>query len=242
MYAIHYLQWYSTGMCENSAVTVCAGGPEEWLQTQHINKSVPAPDNYTVRVFVNITYSFMTCPEGRDCDHDFELLIARNFSQYTGDSNMPDRHIRDTTANGTQHFYFNVGVDEDVFDLALKSRRKGVCVNVSRVLVYRHECPGHEQQRTGLTRNPATQAPVNDNVSAIPYCVENSHPTYMPQQLICTAEGEWMNGNLHCECDLGYYKDGYVCKGMVHVCTLSDLVVNVSTVIFFIQLSPLHQR
>ena len=224
-------------MCENSEVAVCTGGQrDKWLRIQLISKSVPAPDNYTVRVFVNITYSFMTCPEGRDCDHDFELLIARNFRI------MPDRHIRDTTASGTQHFYFDVGVDEDGFDLALKSRRKGVCVTVSRVLVYRHECPGHEQQPTGLTRNPATQAPVNGNVSAIPYCAENSHPTYVPQQLICTAEGEWMNGNLHCECDPGYYKDGYVCKGMVHVCTLSDLVVNVSTVIFFIQLSALHQR
>ena len=178
MYAhfnIHYLQWYSTGMCENSAVAVCAGGlGAKFLLIQRISKSVPAPDNYTVRVFVNITYSFMTCPEGRDCDHDFELLIARNIGQYTGDSIMPDRHIRDTTASGTQHFYFDVGVDEGGFDLALRSRPKGVCVTVSRVLVYRHECLG---QPTGLTRRPATQAPVNDNVSAIPYCVENSHPT-----------------------------------------------------------------
>ena len=175
MYAhfnIHYLQWYSTGMCENSTVAVCAGGlGAKFLLTQHINKSVPAPDNYTVRVFVNITYSFMTCPEGRDCDHDFELLIARYFDPFTGDSIMPDSHIRDTTASGTQHFYFDVGVG---FNLALRSHHNGVCVTVSRVLVYRHECPG---QPTGLTRRPATQAPVNDNVSAIPYCVENSHPT-----------------------------------------------------------------
>ena len=181
MYAhfnIHYLQWYSTGMCENSTVAVCAGGRgDKWLYIQRINISVPAPDNYPVRVFVNITYSFMTCPEGRDCDHDFELLIARNFGQYTGDGIMPDRHIRDTTASGTQHFYFDVGVDEGGFNLALRSRRKGVCVTVSRVLVYRHECLGRKQQTAGLTRRPATQAPVNDNVSAIPYCVENSHHT-----------------------------------------------------------------
>ena len=204
-------------MCENSTVAVCAGGRgDKCLLTQHISKSVPAPDNYPVRVFVNITYSFMTCPEGRDCDHDFELLIARNFGQYTGDSIMPDRHIRDTTASGTQHFYFDVGVDEDVFHLALRSRRNGVCVTVSRVLVYRHECPGHEQQTAGLTRRPATQAPVNDTVSAIPYCVENSHHSEfsMPQTLRCTAEGVWEKDLTICECDWGYYRDGVVCKGI----------------------------
>ena len=78
-----------------------------YIYSKKISISVPAPDNYPVRVFVNITYSFMTCPEGRDCDHNFELLIARNFSQllYTEDSIMPDCHIRDTTASGTQHFY-----------------------------------------------------------------------------------------------------------------------------------------
>ena len=165
-------------MCENSTVAVRAGGRgDKWLYIQRIDKSVPAPDNYPVRVFVNITYSFMTCPEGRDCDHDFELLISRNFGRYTGDSIMPDRHIQDTTASGTQHFYFDVGVDEGGFNLALKSRRKGVCVTVSRVLVYRHECLGRKQQTAGLTRRPATQAPVNNTVSSIPYCVENSHPT-----------------------------------------------------------------
>ena len=181
-------------MCENSTVAVCAGGRgNKWLYIQRINKSVPAPDNYPVRVFVNITYSFMTCPEGRDCDHDFELLIARNFGQYTGDGVMPDRHIRDTTASG-----------------------KGVCVTVSRVLVYRHECPGHEQQTAGLTRRPATQAPVNGTVSAIPYCVENSHHTEfsMPQTLRCTAEGVWENDLTICECDWGYFRDGVVCKGI----------------------------
>ena len=220
MYAhfnIHYLQWYSTGMCENSTVAVCTGGRgNKWLQIQHINKSVPAPDNYPVRVFVNITYSFMTCPEGRDCDHDFELLISRNYEQYTGDGIMPDRHIRDTTASGTQHFYFDVGVDEGGFNLALKSRRKGVCVTVSRVLVYRHECLGLKQQTAGLTRRPATQAPVNDTVSVIPYCAEHSHHAEfsMPQTLRCTAEGVWENDLTVCECDWGYYRDGVVCKGI----------------------------
>ena len=39
------LQWYSGGVCEDSAVGVYSGEPEEkWLRTQYINKSLPAPD------------------------------------------------------------------------------------------------------------------------------------------------------------------------------------------------------
>ena len=205
MYAhlnIHYLQWSSTGMCENSTVAVCAGGRvQKWLQTQYISKSVSAADTYPVRVFVNITYS---CPEEiRRCDPELQLQIRPNRIDIAGD----------TTSSDTRHFYFDIIQKEEGFYLQLRSQAMSLCVTVSRVLVYRHECPG---QPTGLTRRPATQAPVSGTVLVTPYCAENSHlATSVSQRLLCTAEGEWINSQnlMHCQCDQGYYKDGGICKG-----------------------------
>ena len=198
------LQWYSAGgACENTAVAVCSGYPgEKYLDTQVISKSLPAPDEYPVRVFVNITYSFMgRCPgEGQDCDNSFELLLGTN------DGIMPDHRIHDSTPSGTQHFYFDSSPNNDRFVLRLRSRGGGVCVTVSRVLVYRYECPGHDRQPTGLTHRPATQAVFDRNVSVTPHCAENSHHSEFsrPDLLICTPEGSWINDLTHCVCDQGY--------------------------------------
>ena len=207
-------------MCENSAVTVCSGEPgEKWLRTQYINKSLPAPDKYPVRVFVNITYSSLACPE-MICDPDFELHITRNnMNDYTGDGIMPTNKIQsfqDTAISITQHFYFDLNETETRFSLALRSLPYGVCINVSRVLVYRHECPGHEKLSVGLTRRPATQAPVSGRVSAMPYCVKNSHHSEIsrPGFLVCTFEGHWINDVTQCVCDIGYSRDVDKCKGM----------------------------
>ena len=92
-----------------------------------------------------------------------------------------------------------------------------MCINVSRVLVYRHECPGHEKLSTGLERRPATQAPVSGRVSAIPGCAENSNHSKdsRPERLVCTAEGNWLNDNTHCVCDIGYSRDGDKCEGSI---------------------------
>ena len=218
------LQWYSAGgACENSAVAVCSGRPgEKYLDTQVISKSLPAPDEYPVRVFVNITYSFMgRCPvPGQDCDEDFELLLGtleRNEISYSSDGIIPDNRIHDSTPSGTQHFYFDSAPNNDRFALRLKSRGGGVCVNVSRVLVYRHECPGHGRQPTGLTRRPATQAVFDRNVSVTPHCAENSNHTDIsrPDSLICTPEGLWLNALTHCVCGQGYdnQEDRTKCEG-----------------------------
>ena len=218
------LQWYSTGgACENTAVAVCSGGPgDKFLDTQVINKSLPAPDEYPVRVFVNITYSFMgRCPEeGQDCDEDFELLLGtleNDEISYSSDGIMPDHRIHDSTPSGIQHFYFDSSSNNDRFVLRQKSCGKGVCVTVSRVLVYRHECPDHEHLSTGLTHRPATQAVFDRNVSVTPHCAENSNHSdiSIPDLLICTPEGFWLNDLTHCVCDQGYdnHEDPTKCEG-----------------------------
>jgi hypothetical protein len=219
--------WYSGGVCGDSTVAVCSGEPgEKWLKTQYINKSLPAPDEYPVRVFVNITYT-LTCPGMGSgvgprmmmmCEREFELLIAHSKTgDYTGDNIMPTNrieHSQDTINSITKQFYFDVSEEEDGFFLALKRSHKDVCINVSRVLVYRHECPGHEKLSVGLIRYPATQAPVNGTVSAMPYCAENSNHSKgsIPDRLVCTAEGEWMNDGTECECDMGYSRKGDKCE------------------------------
>ena len=87
---------------------------------------------------------------------------------------MPDNHIRDTEI-GEMQLYFELHNNEnEQFRLALVSRPNATCVTVSRVLVYRYECPDNEWQSVGLTRHPATQAPVTGEVSVTPQCVENS--------------------------------------------------------------------
>ena len=226
------LQWYSDGTCKNSAVAVCSGEPgDKFLDTQVINKSLPAPDEYPIRVFVNITYSFMGhCPEERssrmppgamkDCDGDFELLLGtfeNDDISYSSNGIEPDHRIHDSTLSGTQHFYFDSPPKNDNFVLRLRSRRGGVCVTVSRMLVYHYECPGHDRQQTGLTRRPATQAAIDRNVSVTPHCAENSNHSEFsrPDILICTPEGLWLNALTHCVCDQGYdnHEDPTKCEG-----------------------------
>ena len=73
------IQWYSTsGACRDSSVAVCCTDPgNKVLWTQNINKSLPAPDEYPVRVFVklHVTYPFLNCSEERECDGDLKLQI-----------------------------------------------------------------------------------------------------------------------------------------------------------------------
>ena len=223
MMYVHYTQWYPTGeRCKDSAVAVCSAAIEmyKWLLTQYINKSVPAPDTYPVRVFVDITYSFMPCPEGRDCDDDFELRRYVTNSQqpefnaqsFTANGIMPDNRIRDRTASGTQQFSFDLSEDEDGFYLGLKSRHNGVCVTVSRILVFLIECP---TAAVGLARYTATQAPVTGTVSSVSKCAENAHHTETSRldTLECTPGGVWQNDQTSCECDLGYFRYNAVCEG-----------------------------
>ena len=205
------IQWYSTGgVCENSTVEVCSG--EQWLKTQNINKSLPAPDNYPVRVFVNITYS-MTCSNVTDCESDIELQVRKpSTNQILMSYTMPDNHhLLDTTASGTQQFYFDSNEKVNMFVLTLMiSRSNNTCVNVSRVLVYRHECP---QQSIGLTHLPAIQAPISsETVLFFPPCAENSHFSLQGRSVPqCTSEGKWSNNYEYCYCNMKYFRDDDMC-------------------------------
>ena len=173
---------------------------------------------YPVRIFINISYSFVACPRD-ECDEDFELRVSYNgpdLSSFTKDDIMPDHCIRnsDMNMNGTKHFHIDPDQSVDGFFLALRSRFKGGCVNVTRVLVYQHECPGHDRQAIGLVRRPATQAPIAGTVPVTP---ENSNHTAasVPNLLRCTSDGVWLNDQTHCACNKGYKLtvEGENCEG-----------------------------
>ena len=165
---------------------------------------------------MNVTLS-STC-SGYGCNNDFELLVSHIISgeqqKYTGNGIRPDSFIP-VPFIGTKQFYFDSGNTSSGFHIRLEA--DNVCVTVSRVLVYRYECPGHDRQPTGLARRPATQAPSTGSVFVRPYCAENSHFSDISNHnnLICLDNGTWLNGQAHCVCDDGYSndRDADVCEG-----------------------------
>ena len=90
-------------------------------------------------------------------------------------------------------------------------------MTVSRVVVYRYECAGHDRFPTGLARRPPTQAPDNGSVKVDPYCADHSHfsAASVEDTLLCLASGTWLDDQSHCVCDEGYSneEDAHTCKG-----------------------------
>ena len=190
---------------------------KKWLQTQFISKSLPAPDTYPVTIFVEITIVTGTC-SGPDCNDNFELQVSHVISgepkKYSGNGIRPDRYIP-LNFSRTKRFSFDSQTNSSGFHIRLEA--DNACVTVSRVLVYRYECPGHDRLPTGLARRPATQAPSTGFVLATPYCAENSHfsDISIENTMTCQYNGTWRNDQSHCVCDEGYNNDktADVCEG-----------------------------
>ena len=150
------------------------------------------------------------------CRHyDLELLVSHEGSdQYTGDGIAPDNVITYNMKN-PGHFYFESDNNSSGFSISLQATK--ACVTVSRVLVYRHECAGHDRLPTGLSRRPPTQAPDSGSVRVNPYCAEHSHfsTASVENTLVCLSNGTWLNDQSQCECDEGYSneEDAHTCKG-----------------------------
>ena len=233
-----YFQWQhgTTRICQHRA-HVCGyvlGDQNNWLFTQHISKAIPATDTYTIRVFVNVTYTFMTCLESNMCNRQFKILkyitnspqrrsACSDTGLYSGSGIMPNNTIlRGIDMVATDQRYFDMSTSQDEFYLALHdfSRNtsqyhlRGTCVNIYRLIVYRHECPA---QAVGLVRYPATQAPVSGTVSVQTQCVDNAHGSSSSLSVRCDSDGHWSSGSPECECDLGYREvtqnSSQVCEG-----------------------------
>ena len=148
---------------------------------------------------------------GNNCDTDLELhVIPREKQKYTENYIRPDRYIPLSRVNvsDTKQFSFDSQTNSSGFHIRLEADH--ACVTVSRVLVYRYECPGHDgQPSSGLARRPATQAPNLGSTLVRPFCAKNSHFSNISNHssLTCLYNGTWLNGQEHCVCDEGYNND-----------------------------------
>ena len=152
------------------------------------------------------------------CLGGIELLVSHEDSdQYTADGIAPNNMITSgiRTLSGTGHFSFLSYNTSNGFSISLRATE--ACVTVSRVLVYRYECAGHERLPTGLSHRPPTQAPDSGSVPVIPYCADHSHisAASVENTLVCLCNGTWLNDLPRCECDEGYSneEDAHTCKG-----------------------------
>ena len=170
---------------------------------------------------MNVTFSGTCSGPAPGCDTGLELQVAHVISgeleKYTGNGIRPINFIplNRTNFSGTKQVYFDSQTNSSGFHIRLEA--DNACVTVSRVLVYRYECPGHDRQPTGLARRPATQAPDVGSVFVKPFCAENSHFSDISNHnsLTCLYNGTWLNGQAHCVCDDGYNneRDADVCEG-----------------------------
>ena len=214
------------------------GSQNNWLFTQYISKALPqtAADTYTVRVYVNITYTFLSCRVRAKCREEFllqnyitnseQILTCSQTSQFSGSAIMPNKIIRKSSNGETSTArYFDVTADQDGFYFAFQDvgsgSLRGTCVAVSKLIIYRHEC---RAQAVGLVRYPATQAPANDtdNGTVTVKCVPNAYNS-SSLDIKCTSAGYWSSENPICECYVGYQRTtdengNEVCNGECKYC------------------------
>ncbi len=201
--------------CE-STVTVCGwsgGDQNNWLFTQHINRTV---DGYRLQqVSVQIEYQQFTCPtdimiDNTTCRRTIELLkyetssvnpvAARDTSNYVAIRTLTTQ-VSGNTTNTTENFGFNT--DESGFYLAI--RDPGTCIFISRLMVFYYTCPG---ETVNLVVRPETIAPtigsgIQLNVNAS--CFENSSPVGDDFSLKCLESGNWVAAvSSRCECHTGF--------------------------------------
>ena len=151
----------------------------------------------------------MDCPWPR-CHHGNCPSRCSNYIYLRviySDRNFSDTYIKNTSeaSSDTKHIFFDLPTFVTGFDLELLTA-EATCINVSRVLVYRYECPA---QIRPLYR-PATQAPVNGSVLVTPNFTNICFSGFaVVSTLTCTSEGKWL------ECDPGDNEFEYelMCKG-----------------------------
>ena len=165
---------------------------------------------------MDVTYSVNDCGM-LNCRHDLELrLRVSQGSEYNGDGITPNNVI--TMKGSSGHFSFLSNRTSSAFSISLQATE--ACVTVSRVLVYRYECAGHDRLPTGLSRRPPTQAPDSGTVRVNPDCAEHSHFSAANGQnkLVCQYNGTWRNEPPRCECDEGYSnkEDSHTCEGKLY--------------------------
>ena len=211
-----------------------AGDQDNWLFTQYIENSInhTLNDTYQVKIMVNISFNMQECQESDGCNPRLRLLsLVRNNSERRNTCSTigkyntkihpfvyfgPNESRPGPDGILTRSRYFYINTDRNGFYVALNDNTQftrsgiqlgGSCVSITRLVVYRYECPA---ERVGLTLYPVTPAPSGGTVLVQPQCVENAHrnssSSHSLSVLTCNTDGDWDSENLldRCSCDTGY--------------------------------------
>ena len=111
---------------------------------------------------------------------------------------------------------FTLDPSETGFYVALQDT--GTCVGISRLRVYRYNCPSRQ---VGLVLYPETPAPVSGSVTINVKCVDNAVASGSTQ-VTCHSNGTWGPDTSQCECSLGFAN---ITENMVPKCVGKSLNV-----------------
>ena len=122
-------------------------------------------------------------------------------------------------------FSFDSNEHYSRFYLVLRLHEAAAALIVTRVLVYRYECPGSDRlPPTSLLCLPTTPTPVRGSVAVTPNCAENAHlSTGAHDSLVCSSDGTWLEiSQINCECNKGYKEteNGTTCEGKHSIANL----------------------
>ena len=205
-------------------VTVCgwtAGDQNNWLFTQHINRTVNGRPLQQVSVMIE--YEQSICPEettgdNTRCRRSFHLLkyetstinpaAARNTSNYDTIRTLTTQVSGSSTVI-TENFGFNT--EESGFYLAF--RDPGTCMIISRLVVFYYACPS---ETIDLVVRPETIAPTigsSEQLSVSATCVSDSSPVGGDILLKCLERGIWIAPADRCQCDPGFIPTMSQCLG-----------------------------
>ena len=196
------------------------GIQNNWLFTQHINKDFNHTKYaYSVQIRVEVIYALQSCRDRLDCDMGFRLLNyitdTQQVADTTGDGYMNTENYDEfgrarpssTTRSYFETYPFTLDASDTGFYVAL--RDKGTCVGISRLRVYRYNCPSRQ---VGIVLYPETPAPETGSEGVDVSCVANANISGSPQ-VICHSNGTWGPENPVCKCHCGYEEDPPVCGG-----------------------------
>ena len=186
-----------------------------WLFTQHISKDFDSDVyNYPVDIHVTMTYTGQSCREQNGCDPRFYLtyyatnevqLPSTEGSGFMNTDNYPNNvTIRpERTSVSYTNTFSNLTLQPSQTGFYLAIFEHGNCIGISRVRVFRYNCPSRQ---IGLVVYPDVPAPVSGSVTINVSCVDNAEFSGS-NQVTCGSDGTWGPENPVCQCSPGYELD-----------------------------------
>ena len=167
-----------------------------------------------------VIYALQSCRSRLGCDMGFGLfnyttntlkLPSTIGSGYMNTENY-EQFGRANSTTQTARFEthtFTLDPSDTGFYVALQDT--GTCVGISRLRVYRYNCPSRQ---VGLVLYPETPAPVFGSVNVQFTCVDNAYiPESESDTVTCYHNGTWSTEVPVCECNVGYENMGTNCNG-----------------------------